>query len=130
MKDNITKKQLRDFGIIVGVFFPLIFGLLIPIITNHPIKEWTFLIGLPLFFLGIIYPKLLKLPYKVWIKFGHLLGFINSHFIIGFIYFILVIPISIIMRLFGYDPLNKKRKNKTTYKEIRDKIDTDLKNIF
>ena len=50
MTEFASKKQLRQFGLIVGVLFPLIIGWIIPIITSHSIRYWTLIIGLPLIF--------------------------------------------------------------------------------
>ena len=66
---NYTKTN-REFGIQVGLLFPLIAGFIIPNIFGHNFRTWTLIIGLPLFILGIFAPKTLNYPYKVWIKLG------------------------------------------------------------
>ena len=74
MINLITNKKLRKFGLIVGMIFPLLLGLIIPYIRGHSFAEWTLFIGIPLFITGIVKPKLLYLPYKFWITLGQYLG--------------------------------------------------------
>ena len=61
---------------------------------------------------------------------GKFLGWINSHIILGLVFLIVLQPISIIMRSFGYDPLKKINKNLISYKENRDSSIINLKRIF
>ena len=131
MKETISKKQLRQFGIIVGLAIPAILGWFVPFIWGHSFRAWTFWIGMPLLILGLINPYLLFYPYKVWIGIGHILGWINSRIILGLIFILVLQPIAFTMRLFGYDPLKQNPKGKTTdsYRELkRNKV--DLTRIF
>jgi len=73
---------------------------------------------------------LLHYPYKIWMALGHALGYVNSHIILGLFFIFLVQPISYIMRLVGYDPLRRRRKDKQTYREIRKDHQIDLTRIF
>ena len=130
MSKSLTKKSLREFGLIFGFGLPLIFGFLIPLIFAHSHKEWTILVGLPFIFLGIIKPHLLYYPYKIWMKIGNILGWINSHIILGLVFLIVLQPIAIFMRFFGYQPLKKINKNLKSYRENRESSIIDLKRIF
>ena len=49
MLENITKKKLREFGLIVGIGFPLIIGFFIPYLIGHNLRLWTIFIGIPFF---------------------------------------------------------------------------------
>ncbi len=130
MNNSITKKQLREFGYLIGFGFPLLIGWLLPAIEGHGFRMWTLLIGFPGLILGTAYPDLLLNPYKGWIAIGHVLGWINSYVILGLVYIIVLQPIAFAMRLFGYDPLKKKLGNELTYREIRLNHQIDLKRIF
>ena len=46
-RDSITKKQLREFGFVLGFGFPLIIGFIIPAIGSNPFKNWTLFVGIP-----------------------------------------------------------------------------------
>ena len=130
MEEIISKKQLREFGFIVGFGFPLMIGWLFPVITGHGFRAWTLFIGCPVFVIGITAPRLLFFPYKGWMALGHALGWINSHIILGIVFIIVVQPIAFFMRLTGYDPLRRRRKGENTYRENRKNHTTDLKRIF
>ena len=130
MKETITKKQLRDFGLLIGFGFPILIGWLLPAIFGHEFRTWTLWIGFPGLILGLTAPRLLHYPYKSWIALGHALGWINSHIILGLVFIFVLQPIAYIMRLIGYDPLRTKRKKEKTYRENRKDYKTDLTRIF
>ena len=130
MKKKIDENILKEFGILIGIVFPLFIGWFLPFIYGHGFRKWTLIIGLISFFIGILKPSLLIYPYKFWIKLGNFLGFINSHVILGIVFFVVLLPISLIMRLFGYDPLNKKLDKLETFKINNSKHKTDLRRIF
>ena len=115
-KSNITKKQLFEFGLIIGLGLPIIFGFFIPFINGHSFKTWTLLIGFPLIIISLINPLLLFRVYKGWMKLGFILGWINSRIILSLVFYLILLPISLLMKIFNYDPLMKKRINKISYK--------------
>ena len=63
MKNNINKKQLREFGILIAFAFPILLGIIIPSLFGHNFKVWTLWIGVPALVLSIFNPKLLFYPY-------------------------------------------------------------------
>ena len=130
MRELISKKQLREFGLLVGFGFPLIIGWLVPAIMGHGFREWTIFIGVPAFIIGLIAPGLLNYPYKIWIALGNFLGWINSKIILGLVFIIVLQPIAFIMRICGYDPLRTRRKGEKTYRENRKDHQIDFTRIF
>ena len=130
-KEVIRKEILREFGIIFGLGLPIIIGWLIPTLFGDDPRTWTLVIGIPTILLSIFYPRALKLPYKIWIKIGIILGWINSRIILGIVYCVILIPISLIMKLFKYDPLKKKIfKEQISYREITKNKKIDITKIF
>ena len=130
MKTSISKKQLRQFGFLLGFGFPIIIGWLIPTITGHLFRSWTLWVGCPALILGILKPSLLSYPYKGWMALGLALGWINSKLILGLVYLIILQPIAILMKIFGYDPLRKKKSNLISYREIKKDENFDMTRIF
>ena len=130
MNNFPTQKQLRDFGLLVGIGFPLLIGWIIPLFTGHGLRTWTFWVGIPFLCLSFLAPNALKHPYRLWMFTGKILGFINSHLILGLVFLIVVQPIALIMRTFGYDPLKKKKRGAPTYREKRETSEIDLTRIF
>ena len=129
MDNNISKKTLKQFGLLIGIGFPLIIGWIIPLIGGHPFRSWTLFISFPTLILTFLKTNLLHYPYRFWIKLGDLLGFINSHLILGIVYLFILVPISLVMRLFGYDPL-RKIKGQKTYRESKEGYQINLERIF
>ena len=121
MKEIISKRKLRQFGIIIGLGIPIFIGLIIPFLRDHPLRIWTFWIGFPLLILGLIKPYLLYYPYKAWMALGHILSWINSRILLGLVFILVLIPIAFIMKVLGYDPLkqNLKKKFLISYREVK-----------
>ena len=130
MKKNISKKILREFGILIGLGIPFFIGWLIPFVNGHDFRFWSLFIGLPLISFGVFYPSLLLYPYKAWMALGKYLGWINSHIILGLVFLVVLQPIAIFMRFLGYEPLKKINKDLNSYRENRESSIIDLKRIF
>ena len=131
IKSLNSKKELREFGIIVGLLFPLIIGYVIPKILGHAFNTWTLLIGIPLLLLGILVPKILKFPYKIWMGIGKLLARINNNLVLTMVFLLIMQPTAIIMKCLKYDPLkSKKDKMAFSYREKKNNDKVDLNKIF
>lgn len=130
MKEFISKKILREFSILLGLAFPILIGWLIPLVSGHEFRIWTLFISLPILIIGNFKPYFLFYPYIFWMKFGSVLGWINSRIILGIIFFLVLFPIAFIMKLFNYDPLKKGRISNESYKEIKKGYNIDLTRIF
>jgi len=130
MRETVSKKQLREFGLLIGFGLPVLIGWLIPSFFGHEFRSWTLWVGIPALILGLMAPRLLHYPYKVWMVLGHALGWVNSHIILGLVFIVVLQPIAYVMRLTGYDPLRRRRKDEITYRENRQDHRTDLTRIF
>tara|TARA_B100000242_G_C42834122_1_gene387495 strand:+ start:118 stop:510 length:393 start_codon:yes stop_codon:yes gene_type:complete len=130
MKEIISKKQLREFGILIGFGFPLLIGWLMPALIGHEFRVWTLWVGFIGLLFGMTSPRLLYYPYKFWMKLGLTLGWVNSRIILGLVYIIVLLPIAFVMRLIGYDPLRTNLKEVKTYRENRKNHKTELTRIF
>ena len=130
MSERISKKQLREFGLLIGFGFPILIGWLLPSFFGHEFRSWTLWVGIPGLILGLTAPRLLHYPYMGWMALGHTLGWINSHIILGLVFVVVLQPIAYVMRLRGYDPLRRRRKDEKTYREYRQNRRTDLTRIF
>jgi len=130
MKRSISSKELRNFGLLIGFCFPIFVGWFLSSIGGHDFRIWTLFIGIPCLLLGITKPILLLYPYKAWMKLGHVLGWINSRVILGLVFLLMLLPISIIMKFFQYDPLRKNWNNKKSYKENIKNKEINMNRIF
>ena len=130
MKQTIFKKQLSEFGLLIGFGFPILIGWLLPSFFGNAFRAWTLWVGISGLILGLIAPQLLYYPYKGWMALGHALGWVNSHIILGLVFILILQPIAYIMRLKGYDPLRNKRRGENTYRENRKDHQIDLTRPF
>ena len=104
----------RSFGILFFLVFLLI-GLW-PLLNQGNPRQIFIISALILLVLGILNSKILTPFNKLWIKFGEILGRVIAPIVMAIIYFIVLTPISLIVRLFGKDLLNLRFiKNKETY---------------
>ena len=130
MKNSISRKQLREFGFLIGLGFPMLIGWILPAIGGHAFRTWTIWVGIPALILGISKPLLLFYPYKGWMELGNALGWLNSRIILGVVFLLVLLPISLFMRTFGYDPLRKQKGKKNSYRENKKDHKIDLTRIF
>ena len=126
--DDIKISSNRSFGIVFFVVFFLI--ALYPLINNEEIRIWSLIISLIFLILGLINSKILTPLNKLWFKFGILLGKVVSPIIMGIIFFLVVTPIGVIMRLLGKDLLNLKYNKNKTYWIEKNGPKSKMKNQF
>ena len=113
MSQDIKIGSNRSFGIVFFVVFLLI-GLY-PILKGNDVRYWSLIVSLVFLILGIINSKILSPLNKLWFKFGIFLGRIVSPLVMGIIFFAVVTPIALIMKLLRKDVLNLKKNNKKSY---------------
>jgi len=98
---------------------------------EEDIRSWSLALSIIFLILGVLNSKLLTPLNKLWFKFGIFLGFIVSPIVMGIVYFLVVTPIGLFMRLLGKDLLKKdKVKNVSTYWIKRDKQKSTMKKQF
>ena len=118
----------RSFGIVF--FFVFLVIALYPIINSGELRLWSLLISIVFLILGLINSKILTPLNKIWFKFGLLLGKIISPIIMGIIFFCVVTPIGLFMRLLKKDILNLKFSNLNTYWIKKEGPKSKMKNQF
>ena len=126
--DDIKISSNRNFGIVFFIVFLLI--AIYPFLKGNDLRSWSLLISFVFLVLGLINSKILTPLNKLWFKFGLFLGKIVSPLVMGFIFFIVVTPIGIIMRLFRKDLLNLKYNQKKTYWIDKTGPKSKMKNQF
>jgi hypothetical protein len=104
---DIKRKNNITFGILFFILF-LIIGLY-PLISNEPIRIWSITLSLVLLIITITKPNLLTFLNKLWIKFGILLGKIVSPIVMGLVFFFVVTPIGILLKILKKDVMGLKR---------------------
>ena len=102
-----SKGTNRSFGLLFFIFF-LILGLWPLINSNKEVNYFFIIISIFFLVLGLINSKLLTPLNKLWIKLGEILGIIIAPMIMALIYFVILTPISLTVRIFGKDLLGLK----------------------
>jgi uncharacterized membrane protein HdeD (DUF308 family) len=114
-----TMKDLRQFGLLVGGVFAVI-GLWPLVFRGESLRLWAMILGSLLIVLGAVAPQSLKQVHRGWMKVGHVLGTINTRIILGIIYYLLITPMGLVMRLMGKDPMHRVLTQGTdTYRVLR-----------
>ena len=127
-KNNIKLGSNRSFGIVFFVVFLLI--ALYPLTNSEGIIVWSVIISFIFLVLGLLNSKILTPLNKIWFKFGIILGEIISPLIMGIIFFLVVTPIGLLMRIFGKDVLNLKYNKNQTYWIEKNSPKSKMKNQF
>ena len=126
--DDIKVSSNRSFGIVFFIVFLLIATY--PLLKGNDLRIWSLLISFGFLILGLINSKILSPLNKLWFKFGLFLGKIISPLIMGFIFFAVVTPIGILMRILGKDLLNLKYNKKKSYWIEKTGPKSKMKNQF
>tara|TARA_Y100000389_G_C17315066_1_gene440020 strand:- start:463 stop:849 length:387 start_codon:yes stop_codon:yes gene_type:complete len=127
--DNIKIGSNRSFGIVFFILFLLVS--LYPLTNDESIRYWSLIISMFFLILGLLNSNLLSPLNKIWFRFGILLGKLISPFIMGVIFFLVVTPIGLIMKIIKKDLLNLKfRKDKETYWIEKTEPKSKMKNQF
>ena len=125
---NNKKNSNRTFGILFFLVF-LVIGIW-PILNNEGLRWWSIIISLIFLFLGIINSKILSPFNKIWIKIGELLGKVIAPIVMAIIYFFIITPMAILLKLLRKDLLKIKFSPVTTYWIKRDKKFGSMKRQF
>ena len=129
MKNNKIKiGSNKSFGIVFSIVFLVI--AFWPMLNGNEINYWSLAISITFLILGWANSKILTPLNKIWFKFGILLGNVVSPIIMGIIFFLIVTPTSIIMKILGKDLLNLKKNNNNSYWIEKNNQNSKMKNQY
>ena len=118
----------RSFGILFSIVFALI--AFWPLMSGNSFRVWPIPVSIIFLILAVINSKLLTPLNLAWIKFGEILGRVISPIVMAFVYFLIITPIGILMRLIGKDLLKTKFSNNNSYWIKREKNVGSMKRQF
>ena len=126
--DDVKIGSNRSFGIVFFVVFLIIATY--PLINGDGLRLWSLIISIVFLFLGLVNSKILNPLNKLWFKFGIFLGKIISPLVMGIIFFLVVTPIGLLMRLLNKDLLNLRFNNNGSYWIEKTEPKSKMKNQF
>ena len=105
---NPDKQELRKFGLIFAAMFILFFALLLPWIWDKPSPLWAWIVAAVFAGTALLLPIVLTPVYHLWMKIGHVLGWINTRIILGLVFFVIFAPVALFLKLLGKDALKQR----------------------
>ena len=118
----------KSFGIVFFTVFLII--AIWPLFNGYEIRYWSLIISIVFLLLGILNSKILTPLNKIWFKFGILLGNVIAPIVMGIIFFLIVTPTSLLMKLFGKDILGIKKNRSKSYWIEKSGPKSKMKNQF
>ena len=125
-KINISSN--KSFGIVFFIFFFILS--IFPILSGSDIRIWSLILSIIFLLLGLFNSTLLSPLNKIWFKLGIFLGNIISPIVMGLVFFLVVTPTSLIIKMMGKDLLRLKKNNKKSYWIDKSSIKSKMKNQF
>ena len=105
---ELDRKGLREFGLTTGAIVAALFGLFFPWLLERAIPLWPWLLAALLGAWGLAAPLSLRPVYRGWMRFGLALSKVTTPLIMGLVFFIVITPMSLLLRLLGKDQLSRK----------------------
>ncbi len=117
---GLDNKGLRKFGLTTGAIIVLLFAFFFPWVFDvATMPMWPWIIAGALWLPALLMPAVLRPVYTTWMKIGHGIGWVNTRIILGVLFYVLVLPMGLIMRLFGNDPMARKRDESASSYRIK-----------
>lgn len=128
MNRERNKSSNRSFGVVF--FFVFLLISIYPIVNEGSLRIWSLIISLIFLILGLVNSKILTPFNQAWFKFGIFLGKIISPVVMSLIFFLVVTPIGLVMRICKKDLLNLKFNHDNSYWIENDGPKSKMKNQF
>lgn len=104
-----SRKELRQFGLVIGTVVGLVFGLLLPWLVGFAHPLWPWIVFGVLVLWALVWPASLRILWAPWMRMAHVLGKINTAILLAMLYFTMFTVMGLFARLFGHDPMARRR---------------------
>ena len=121
--------ELRKFGFVMAAAVAVVFGIVLPWIFGRAWPTWPFVVAGIIVAFALVWPRALAPVLRGWMKVGHALGCVNSRIILSVLFFGVVLPLGLLMRLFGKDPVARRRDASATSYRIAAAPQADPKSM-
>ncbi len=106
------RKELRQFGLLFSGIAAAI-ALALILLANLTIPIWVWLAIFLIALLAVVAARTLRQFYRLWLWLGHWLQWLNSTIVLALLFYLIITPTGLVMRVFGYDPMQLRRQTKT-----------------
>ncbi len=111
---RLSPKELRRFGVTVAIPLALLAGL--GVWRGHSVLPMVLgALAILLAGLALVAPRLLSPLHTIWMAGAQALGWFNTRVLLGVVYFVVMTPTGIVMRLMGRDPLDRRLGDRSSY---------------
>ena len=107
-RTKLDDKELRNFGLSTGGIIGVLFGLAIPWLWNLNYPYWPWVVFLILGLSGLAAPRILRPVHHGWMKVGLAISKVTTPILMGVVFFLVVMPIGLVKRIFGRDPMDRE----------------------
>lgn len=107
LQSNPDKKELRNFGLVIGAMTGVMFGLVLPLLFDRDFPRWPWMAAAVLLAWALSAPATLKHLHHLWMTVGQALGWINTRIILGIMFFLIILPVGLVRKLSGRDPMER-----------------------
>ena len=126
-----SSNRLRQFGFLIGGAMILV---AVFVLYRNGVTQTRFIFlstGAVIVLIGVLYPRVLDMPYRVWMVIALVLGFIMGNVLLAVLYLFVLIPVGVFMRICRHDPLERRFDAfATTYWRKRDGEYSDMRRPF
>lgn len=121
---ELDTKGLRQFGLILGGIFCFLFGLLLPWLWDwKSLPNWIFIgIGIVIIIWALLAPDSMRTLYNGWMRIALLIGNTVNMFILAIVFYLVIMPMGLFMRVLGKDPLRLKLDHQTKSYRVESKV--------
>lgn len=114
-KLNLDKRTLWKFGMTMGIAF-LVISCLFFFRHKYAGTMYSLIVSCVFFITGLVLPTFLRPVYIVWMSLAFILGWVNTRVILAIMFYLILTPVGLFMRLFRVDLLERKKKEGTYWK--------------
>ncbi len=122
---ELDRKGLREFGLVTGGIVAGLFGLFFPWLLERSWPLWPWIVFGVLGVWGLAAPMSLRPVYRGWMRFGLMASRVVTPLIMGIIFFLLITPVALILKIFGKDPMARKFDQSDSYRVPTKKASPD-----
>ena len=120
--ENPGTQELRKFGLVFGAIVAVLFGLFLPWVFDFAWPVWPWIVSGISCSWALVHPDSLIFIYRIWMKFGHVMGWINTRIILGIMFYVIFFPAGVLMRLVAKDPMARKLDAETKSYRIESEV--------